>query len=83
MNIMSYNYIVGNNFAYTGIVYTSFIGDDLLKRVVGSNTAIYPKCSATQVSQGCTLCQMGTGACLKCNTKLHYVYDAVNKICLA
>jgi len=83
MNIMGYNFIVNNNYAYTGIVYTDFFGDDLLKRVVGINTAVYPKCTTTQVNQGCTLCQLGTGTCLKCNTNLHYIYDSINKICLA
>ncbi len=83
MNILGYRFIVNNNYAYTGIVYVNFYGDDLVRMVLGKNTAVYAKCSTTKVSQGCTLCQLGTGTCLKCNTNLHYVYDSVNKICLA
>ncbi len=50
MNIMGYNYIVSQNYAYTGIVFTDFYGDDLLKRIVGRNQATYAKCIATKVA---------------------------------
>ncbi len=50
MNIMGYNYIVSQNYAYTGIVYTDFYGDDLLKRIVGRNQATYAKCATTKVA---------------------------------
>lgn len=83
INILGLDYISNQNFAYTGIVYTDFYGDDLLRNILGRNTALYAKCSLTQVSQGCTLCQLGTGICLKCNKEMHYIYNAVNKDCLA
>jgi hypothetical protein len=83
MNIMGFKYIVNNGIKYTGIIYTDFYGDDLTKQVLGGNLAIYPKCTVTQVAQGCTLCQLGTGICLKCNKNIGYIYDTVNKICLA
>lgn len=51
--------------------------------VLNKNKATYAKCTLTQTSQGCTLCQIGSGICLKCNTNMNYVYDATNKICLA
>lgn len=56
MNIMGYNFIVNKNYAYTGIVYVNHYGDDLVRMVLGKNTAVYAKCTATRVSQGCTLC---------------------------
>ena len=83
INNLAYDYIVGQNFAYTGIVYTDFYGDDLLKRIIGRNSVTYPKCSTIKTSEGCTLCAMGTGECTKCNTNMNYVFDSVNKICLA
>lgn len=84
MNKMGYNLIVNQGYTYTGIVYTDFYGDDLLTRIVSRNLGgLYPKCTTTQVAQGCTLCQAGTGACIKCNTLMHYVYDSINKKCLA
>ena len=83
VNILGYDRIVSQGYTYTGIVYTDFYGDDLLKMIVGKNQGNFPKCSVTQVSQGCTLCQVGTLTCLKCNTNVGYVYDSVNKICLA
>lgn len=83
MNIMGYNYIVSQNLAYTGIIYTDLYGDDLLKKVVGNNVATYAKCTLTQTSQGCTLCALGTGTCLKCNTLMGYIYDAATTTCLA
>lgn len=83
MNNMGYNYIVNKGYTYTGIVYTDFYGDDLMKMILGKNLVNFPKCTVTQVTQGCTLCQAGTGICLKCNTNVGYVYDSVNKICLA
>jgi hypothetical protein len=82
VNILGYDYITSNNFAYTGIVYVDFYGDQLLQRIVGRNTAVYSKCILTQTTQGCTLCS-SAGVCLKCNTLLHYVYNAVTKSCLA
>jgi len=83
MNIMAYNYIVNNNHAYTGIVYTDFYGDDLLRRIVGRNAVTYNKCTPTQVSLGCSLCQLGSGTCLRCNTLLHYVFDPATTTCYA
>ncbi len=83
MNLMAYRFIVNKNYAYTGIIYADLYGDDLVRMALGKNTAIYAKCSATLANQGCTLCQLGTCACLKCNTNLNYVYDPISKICLA
>jgi len=56
MNILGYNFIVSNNFAYIGIVYVDFYGDDLLKLIIGKNETVYSKCLADQVSRGCSLC---------------------------
>jgi len=37
INILGYNYIVNNNVGYTGIIFTDFMGDDLIRKLVGMN----------------------------------------------
>lgn len=48
VNILGYNHITNNNYAYTGIVYVDFYGDQLLQRILSRNTVIYSKCSLTK-----------------------------------
>jgi hypothetical protein len=82
VNTLAYNQINSNNFAYTGIVYTNFYGDDLLKLVLGRNTKIYAMCTTTQRNHGCALCSLA-GVCTQCITQLNYVYNSTTTTCFA
>jgi hypothetical protein len=82
INTLGYNYINGQGLTYMGIVFLDFYGTDLLTKIVGQNGALFAKCTSLQTSQGCTRCSFA-GVCLKCNTKMNYLYDSTNLICIA
>ncbi len=50
INILGYNYLNSQNFAYTGIIYVDFYGDTLIQKILGKNVALYGKCTTTQTS---------------------------------
>jgi len=80
INILSYNFIMGNNIKYLGIVFVDFYGDAFIKDLLGLNAKMFGKCTALQISRGCTCCSTG-GVCLACNTLMNYVYNSGTLAC--
>lgn len=82
INNLAFNYVLNNNLTYMGVVFTDFIGDDVITRTINLNKGKFVPCPATQITQGCSYCS-STGQCLGCNTTSKYVYNSVNSSCLA
>jgi hypothetical protein len=73
---------VNQGYTYLGIVFTDFIGDDVISKSVSLNVGKFTPCPLDQTTQGCSYCT-NTGQCLGCNTTLNYVYNPSNYSCLA
>jgi len=82
INILAFNYINSKSITYTGIVFTDFIGDDIITKSISMNMGKFVPCPTAQITQGCSYCS-NTGQCLGCNTTLHYLYNSANFSCLA
>ena len=65
-----------------GIFFTDFAGDILISSSIAKNSALFGKCTSTQISQGCTACSTA-GLCIACNDLLHYIFDSATSSCLA
>jgi hypothetical protein len=82
INILGSSYIANNNLTAIGWVFTNFAGDQLITRAIATNYRRYGPCTAADKAVGCTSCDAAQ-QCLTCNTSLGYIYDSVNKICIA
>jgi hypothetical protein len=82
INVLGFNFIQNNNLGFLGIIFTDFLGDALLQKVVSRNTGKFVPCPSALLTQGCTYCS-STGQCLGCNTTIHYIYATNNFTCLA
>lgn len=80
INILAYDYITDNNFAYLGIIFLDFYGDTLIKDFIVLNDKLFGKCTPAQKFKGCTCCSI-SGVCEACNDLLHYVYNSATKSC--
>jgi len=65
---------VSQNYKYLGIIFTDFMGDQLLNKVISVNTGKFAPCPSILLTQGCTYCT-SVGLCLGCNTTVNYVYS--------
>jgi cysteine-rich repeat protein len=82
INILGFNYISSQNLNYLGIIFTDFVGDNLLQKAIGMNTGKFTPCPVPLPTQGCTYCS-STGQCLGCNDTIHYIYDTASSTCFA
>ncbi len=82
INILGFNYINSNNLNYLGIIFTDFVGDALLQKVMSLNVGKFTPCPSSLLTQGCTFCT-STGQCLGCNSTLHYLFNSANSSCYA
>ena len=80
VNIMAYDYIMNNTVQYMGIVFTDFVGEPLLQKIISLNVGQFTPCPSAMLAQGCAACS-SAGKCLGCNTTLHYLYDSVTSSC--
>lgn len=82
INILGYNFINSMGYNYLGIIFTDFAGDTLINSFISKNGNLFGKCTALQISQGCTACSL-TGVCIACNSLLHYVLNTASSTCIA
>lgn len=80
VNNLGFNYIGSKGISYLGIVFTDFIGDNVIQKAIGMNSGKFVKCTDIQLGQGCTYCSI-TLVCLGCNTTQHYSYNTATKSC--
>jgi 1-phosphatidylinositol phosphodiesterase len=66
INNLAADYIINNGFNYLGILFIDFYGDNLIQKAISLNQNLFGKCSAAQISSGCTCCNT-KGVCLACN----------------
>ena len=82
INNLAFNYVISKNLTYIGVVFTDFIGDDVISKSIAFNTGKFVPCPIAQKTQGCSYCS-STAQCLGCNTTLNYLYQASTSSCLA
>lgn len=82
INILAYNYLIAQNYNYLGIIFTDFLGDDVLARGISLNTGKFTPCPLNLITQGCTYCS-SSSQCLGCNSTTHYLYLSSNFSCAA
>jgi hypothetical protein len=82
INILAYKRILSQGYTYLGIVFTDFIGDQVITKAISVNTGKFTPCPATYITQGCSYCS-STAQCLGCNTTLNYLYNSANSSCIA